>query len=500
MTDYRSSRRAALAPIEYESQFATTSRNSTWKRRGATAGLVASDVLLSLLIWQIAFKLQEILGQGELSFVSVTAMVPIVVMWIGLRMLLGLYPGYGLDAVEELRRHTYATLSTPAILAVFALSLQVGDLLSRLLLALVFLGLVLSAPFVRALVKRGLNRAQLWGKPVVILGYQEPKTNLTNLLKVNWALGYNPIAIIDYPDRDQRLGATKTQPNGLSNQQILAGVARMSREQGVDTVIFAMPYTPREQLARLVSLTAIHFQHVLITPDLSGITNSAVMARNLAGTFAVEVKYNLLNPWALRAKRIVDLCITGVGGVLVLPLLLVLIVPLVYLESGGYVFYRDQRMGRGGKVFSCIKFRTMVAEAEDLLQRMLEEDEVSREEYARFHKLRDDPRVTRIGRLLRKTSLDELPQIWNVIKGEMSLVGPRPYLPRESKEIGMAQSEILRVRPGITGPWQVAGRNETSFHTRVEMDAHYVHNWSVWLDLVLLARTLKIVLLRTGAY
>jgi lipopolysaccharide/colanic/teichoic acid biosynthesis glycosyltransferase len=134
------------------------------------------------------------------------------------------------------------------------------------------------------------------------------------------------------------------------------------------------------------------------------------------------------------------------------------------------------------------------------LQRMLEEDEVSREEYSRYHKLRDDPRVTRVGRLLRKTSLDELPQIWNVIKGEMSLVGPRPYLPRESKEIGMAQSEILRVRPGITGPWQVAGRNQTSFQTRVEMDAYYVHDWSVWLDLVLLARTVKIVLKSTGAF
>jgi Undecaprenyl-phosphate galactose phosphotransferase WbaP len=267
----------------------------------------------------------------------------------------------------------------------------------------------------------------------------------------------------------------------------------------VDTLVFAMPYTSREQLARLVSLAAIHFRHVLITPDLSGVTNSAVMARNLAGTFAVEVKYNLLNPWALRAKRIVDLCITLVLGVLALPLFLLLAL-LVSLESGGAVFYRDRRMGQGGKEFSCIKFRTMVAEAEDLLQRMLEEDEVSREEYAMYHKLRDDPRTTRVGRLLRKTSLDELPQVWNVIRGEMSLVGPRPYLPRESREIGLAQGEILRVRPGITGPWQVAGRNQAAFHTRVEMDAHYVHNWSVWLDLVLLARTAKVVVSSRGAY
>ena len=496
MSDDRRSTTATLAPIEHEAQHATRPWrwNSTWKQRGSAAVLVTSDVLLALLIWLIAFKLHATWGLGELSVVSVTAVVPTIVMWTGLRMLLGLYPGYGWDAVEELRRHTYATLTTLAILATFAVSLEVGDLLSRLLLALVFMGLLMLAPFVRSLVKSALNRSQLWGKPVVILGYQEPKTHLVDLLKENWQLGYNPVVVFDH-----RLAATEAQFQGISDQQALVGVSELSHQQDVDTVILAMPYASREQLVKLVSLTAIHFRHVLITPNLSGITNSAVIARNIAGTFAVEVKYNLLNPWSLRAKRMIDLCVAVVGGVLALPLFLVLTL-LVYLESGRSVFYRDLRMGRDGRMFSCIKFRTMVTEAEVLLQRILEENEVSREEYSRYHKLRDDPRVTRIGRLLRKTSLDELPQIWNVIKGQMSLVGPRPYLPRESKEIGMAQSEILRVRPGITGPWQVAGRNHTSFQTRVEMDAYYVHDWSVWLDIVLLARTLKIVLMSRGAF
>jgi lipopolysaccharide/colanic/teichoic acid biosynthesis glycosyltransferase len=131
---------------------------------------------------------------------------------------------------------------------------------------------------------------------------------------------------------------------------------------------------------------------------------------------------------------------------------------------------------------------------------MLEEDAGLRNEYTKYHKLRDDPRVTRVGRFLRKTSLDELPQLWNVIRGEMSLVGPRPYLPRESKEIGVTQSEILRVPPGVTGPWQVAGRNQTTFDERVGLDADYVRHWSVWLDLVLLARTAQTVILRRGAW
>lgn len=237
----------------------------------------------------------------------------------------------------------------------------------------------------------------------------------------------------------------------------------------------------------------------MIIPNLNGVTNSAVVARDLAGTLAVEIRYNLLNPWALRAKRIADVVSTAIGGVLILPFILVLAL-LVFAESGGPVFYKDRRMGRDGNLFSCVKFSTMVPDAEALLQRMIETEPELREEYSRYHKLRDDPRVTRVGRFLRKTSLDELPQLWNVLLGEMSLVGPRPYLPRESKEIGITQSEILRVPPGITGPWQVSGRNQASFDERVQMDACYVRDWSVWLDLVLLARTTKTVVLGKGAY
>ena len=129
-------------------------------------------------------------------------------------------------------------------------------------------------------------------------------------------------------------------------------------------------------------------------------------------------------------------------------------------------------MGRDSNYFSCLKFRTTIADAEVMLQRMLKENPEIREEYSKYHKLRDDPRVTRIGRFLRESSLDELPQLWNVLRGEMSLMGPRPYLSRESEEIGSAQSEILRVHPGITGLWQVTGRNHTSFEERTQMDAY----------------------------
>jgi Undecaprenyl-phosphate galactose phosphotransferase WbaP len=241
------------------------------------------------------------------------------------------------------------------------------------------------------------------------------------------------------------------------------------------------------------------FRRILVVPDLDGITNSGVVARDLGGTFGVEIKYNLLDPWVLRLKRVLDIGATAIGGIAVLPLILLLSL-LVWMESPGPVFYRAQRLGRDGSLFWCVKFRTMVPDAEALLQRMLEEDDEMREEYRKYHKLRDDPRVTRVGRFLRKTSLDELPQLWNVLRGEMSLVGPRPYLPRESTDIGMTKSEILRVTPGITGPWQVAGRNHATFAERVQMDVSYVSDWSVWLDLALLLRTVSVLVFGRGAY
>jgi Undecaprenyl-phosphate galactose phosphotransferase WbaP len=479
-----------------------------WRQQLVVATLIFSDFLFALLIWEVASLLKIIIwGQGPLSAVSAAAIVPVVAVWLGVRAVFGLYPGYGIDSVEELRRHTYSVFATLAILAIFALGFQVGDLLSRLQLGLSFLGFLVLAPLTRSFVKWGLREVGLWGRPVIIFGSGQSegrvRGKVAKLLQEKWELGYNSIAVFNchLPDLTPPARPTPSQELGEapSYKETLANAAELARREGVDTAIFAMPHTNREQLAEVVRLASVSFGHVLVIPNLSGVTNSAVVARNLAGTLAVEVKYNLLNAWALRAKRLIDLSATLVGGTLILPLLLALGL-LIYLESGRPVLYKDQRMGRDGNLFSCIKFRTMAPNAEVLLQQMLQKNVGLREEYAKYHKLRDDPRVTRVGRFLRRTSLDELPQLWNILRGEMSLVGPRPYLPRESEEIGITQSEILRVPPGISGLWQVAGRNQTSFGERVQMDAYYVRDWSIWLDLVLLARTLKTVLLSRGAY
>jgi Undecaprenyl-phosphate galactose phosphotransferase WbaP len=334
-----------------------------------------------------------------------------------------------------------------------------------------------------------MNRVGLWGKPVVILGAGKTGAHLARDLQKEWSLGFRPVAVFD-----DQLAPVGGMLEGVPYRGTLSDAMNLPRKQATDTAIFAMSHAHCKHLDTFISQASLRFRYVIVIPDPAGVTTSAVVARDLAGTLGVEIKHNLLRPWVLRAKRMLDLSIAIVVVPLMLPLLLMISL-LVWIESHGHVLYKAQRMGQDSKLFWCVKFRTMVPDAESALQRILEENAEIREEYLKYHKLRDDPRVTRVGRFLRKTSLDELPQLWNVLRGEMSLVGPRPYLPRESAKIGAAQGEILRVPPGITGLWQVAGRSRTYFNERVQMDTYYVRNWSIWLDFIILARTLGSVVL-----
>jgi len=196
-------------------------------------------------------------------------------------------------------------------------------------------------------------------------------------------------------------------------------------------------------------------------------------------------------------KRLID--IIGSLALLVLFSPLFLVVALMVSLDGGPVFYRHKRIGRDGKPFGCLKFRTMILGAEACLNEYLSYHPEQRREWEQDQKLAFDPRVTAIGNVLRRLSLDELPQLVNVLVGEMSLVGPRPVTEGELKHYGAAASAYLAVRPGLTGPWQLSGRNDVSYATRVAMDEAYVRNFSLWNDIVILLRTPGVVLSKKGA-
>ena len=197
-------------------------------------------------------------------------------------------------------------------------------------------------------------------------------------------------------------------------------------------------------------------------------------------------------------KRLLDVVGAIALGLLFAPLIITIV--LLMHRDGYSVIYRHRRVGRSGKIFSCLKFRTMVPNADQVLRNLLESDPNLRAEWIRDHKLRNDPRVTRLGRFLRRTSLDELPQLLNVLRGEMSLVGPRPVVREELLRYGRNVAAYLAAKPGITGLWQVTGRNNTDYRRRVVLDTYYVRNQNLLLDLYILIKTTGVVLGGKGAY
>jgi exopolysaccharide production protein ExoY len=198
-------------------------------------------------------------------------------------------------------------------------------------------------------------------------------------------------------------------------------------------------------------------------------------------------------------KRSIDVVVALVALLLFLPLF-ALISVLIKCSDGGPVFYVHRRIGYGARPFGCLKFRTMVEEADEVLRTHLGSSPAAAREWAETRKLKSDPRVTELGMILRKSSIDELPQLINVLRGDMSLVGPRPIVPEEAGMYGQEFEAYLRSRPGLTGAWQISGRNDQTYASRVLMDRHYVEHWSLWRDIVIIVKTVPVLLTARGSY
>ena len=222
-------------------------------------------------------------------------------------------------------------------------------------------------------------------------------------------------------------------------------------------------------------------------------------ARGLQPAVAAGAETGLLRTGPQRLKRIFDIGFTALLALASLPPGL-LIALAIALDSRGPVFFGHTRAGRNQRPFRLWKFRSMVANADEILGAYLRQNPERYREWALTHKLRDDPRITRVGRLLRKTSLDELPQLWNVLRGDMSMVGPRPIVAEEIVKYGPAFALYSRVSPGLTGLWQVSGRNDTHYSRRIELDCYYIRNWTPALDLNILLRTVWVIVRGHGAY
>ena len=268
----------------------------------------------------------------------------------------------------------------------------------------------------------------------------------------------------------------------------------------IHDAVVALPLRAHDRLVDTCKTLQDHSVRVHVVPDLFDITFPGTNLVNFNGLPIIDLGDPFIHgSWQI-VKRLFDLLAVVPSLLLFSPLFLAIAV-LIKIDSSGPVFYYQKRIGLGGKPFQMFKFRTMYHHADSLLSNVLLENPQLHKEWHEYQKLTNDPRITRVGKVIRRLSFDELPQLWNVLIGEMSLIGPRPFLPSQIEFYGKrAFKNYIRVRPGLTGMWQVSGRNQASFSTRAQWDEYYIRNWSVWLDLSILFRTIGVVLKRSGAY
>jgi Undecaprenyl-phosphate galactose phosphotransferase WbaP len=398
------------------------------------------------------------------------------------------------DEIKALCRVSF--FSTIGVFTIVSLG-KFSEEVSRTVVILMGIAALLFLPLIRIIVKKVLRKFGFLKRRVLILGAGETGKLIVRALRKEPNYGYEVVGFVD--DDPEKFGK---RIEGIKIHKGVDKALNYINRCNLEDLFIAMPGAGKERLQGLVNSLQHKVERIFFVPDIFGI---AVLGTNLQHffheeAFAFEMKNNLSNPLNIFVKRGFDMVVTF----LLIPFLAIpmgIIALSIRLGSKGPAIFSQERVGRNGSIFKCYKFRTMYADAEDRLPVLLEGDPEVRNKWEEHRKLSDDPRVTRIGKFLRTTSLDELPQIFNVLKGEMSLVGPRPVT---QEEIDMQYREMAElcfcVLPGITGLWQVSGRSNTSYNYRVALDSWYVRNWNLWLDIVILFKTVRIVMKREGAY
>jgi Undecaprenyl-phosphate galactose phosphotransferase WbaP len=385
-----------------------------------------------------------------------------------------------LVAWEEARRYLRGVIIATAAVMILLFLWRIW-IVSRIavLLALVF-SMALT-PAMRALLKRLLAAAGLGRQQLVVLGSGPAAEQLSKELSRHRALGYS-------------IGRQVSHSPGAG--KVDEALAEASAPDAVLAVV-SDSFTP-DEMRSVFKLAERRFADLLVVPTAALLQSTAAEVEQVGSVLVMKYRYSLLRPLNTYTKSAVELAGTVLLLIVLAPLFLTLAL-LVKASSKGPVLFRQRRIGRGRRLFYCLKFRTMYQDAEQRLNEMLASDEALRAEWLKYARIPNDPRVTRPGRFLRRFSLDELPQLWNVLRGEMALVGPRPYLPVESDRIGDSLDTIVRVRPGMTGLWQVSGRTSLPFKERLTLDEYYIRNWSLWMDFSIVLRTLRAVLGARGA-
>ena len=378
---------------------------------------------------------------------------------------------------------------------------KLGKEVSRMLMVIMCVTMIFVLPVFRLLGKRLLYKLKIWNERIMIIGAGTAGRDFALGVTKEKYMGYSVVGFLD--DDPKKIGTDIEMVDGTRLPVLapLASCPDMVASKKLHALVIAIPSLSLEKQAELVNTYQKYTRRLLFVPEIRGVALANTNLYHLFDEelFILRINNNLKSAINRFYKSAFEYTLT----LLALPLFMTILAACliaIRLDSAGPALFRQKRLGKNGKTFRCFKFRTMFIDNDAILQECLKDDEVRRE-WENFKKIKgDDPRVTRVGKFLRKTSLDELPQLFNILKGEMSLVGPRPYLPRELDDMAGLDSIILETKPGITGLWQVSGRNTLSFDRRLRLDVWYVRNWSLWIDIVMLLKTVKVVLRGDGAY
>lgn len=480
--------------------------SSFWNRlprwSSPSLALLASDLVALFSTALIVASLRQLAG-GVLDtdlhvHMSLFLLVAPMINWAN-----ELYSPTPPPVPEELRHLAIAVSLAYLGIAIYFFLVRIDDTPSRAVYLLAWFCSLGTVPLLRGMTRRLLARRAWWGVPTVFFGDPALVARLTTTLRRRPELGFRPMAYARWDDEE--LLETDLPP-GLrqlhGEKMIRSLVRRTRRKRGDVCALLTMPlHADMDWRAAQVSRATRLFPTVVLLPEEFSAEGLSFWVRPLeiGNMLGLRVRQNLLDPKRLLLKRAMDLVLSVCIGVCVLPILLAICLA-IRLETPGSALFRQARIGRDGREIRILKFRTMVQDAEACLARHLAANPGLQAEWDATQKLQNDPRITRVGNFLRRTSLDELPQLWNVLCGEMSLVGPRPIVSSEIAKYADVFDAYMRVRPGITGLWQVSGRSDLSYPERVRLDAWYISNWSTWLDLYILARTVPVVFEKKGAY
>ena len=387
----------------------------------------------------------------------------------------------------EVVKNTLCATFYATVAAIFILYLihSINDL-SRLFVILLFAVSFILVCLVQQILVMVFDRLNILKEPVLFIGENITTQKIIRHLKHNNCFGIKVVDIVNGNFAD-------------SYEADIEKTKNIIEKTNVKTVIISS--VNMGKMSKIVTDIQPLVKNIIFTPNLIDIpiANLEINKLPIENIALLTVKNNL----ALRRNRIIkyifDMVLTIVGTICISPVLICIAI-WIYKDSPGPIIFKHMRIGKDGKEFPCYKFRSMCVDAKEKLEELLKNDPQARAEWERDFKLKHDPRITKSGAFLRKTSLDELPQIFNVLKGEMSLVGPRPIIKEEMKRYGNHIDDYLMVKPGIAGIWQCSGRSDVSYQERVQMDSWYVRNWSVWLDIMILWKTLKAVFAKKGAY